>query len=246
MTESKKYCYDLLKTLVQTHQSVSMETDSFAHGQGASNHLYLNGECVTRDYFTAPDEYNELAFLFFEYFQDTYEEGFESDHQISFHLNNDGDLYADRVDYASSNYFGDELSIDPLISEFRYYFPTEHENAVEFTDSEITKYMRYHLEFTVSHSWKDELMVGFKATQGRKKRPVPLPFKLHQQAQKIQDELDRCAQGSFQVLRAAYPRYDHSLTLSGDMSELYRDEYSLNVYKTVSPDAIRAIFEAER
>ena len=52
MTEglSKKQLYELLQTLIATHDSVSMETDSFSRGQGASINLYLSEECVTRDY----------------------------------------------------------------------------------------------------------------------------------------------------------------------------------------------------
>ena len=244
MTEglSKKQLYELLKTLIATHDSVSMETDSFSHGQGASINLYLNEECVTRDYWAAPREYTDLAHLFFEYFQDTYEEGFESDHSISFHLDDNGDVFGKRVDYASTNYFGDELSIDPLVSEF----VMDCEGLLsDLSEHHLDELLDYTLTFNVSHSSEDELLIGFKATKGRKKSPVALPVALHKIARAIEHDVIGCAERSFEILRKAYPKYEHSWTLFGDVAEMYREEYSLSVYKAVSSQDINKIFEVD-
>ena len=245
MTESvsKKQLYELLKTLIATHDSVSMETDSFAHGQGASIHLYLNEQCVTRDYRTTPNELNDLKFLFFEYFQDTYEEGFESDHLISFHLDGNGDVFGKRVDYASTNYFGDELSIDPLVSEFTM----DSEDLLSgLSESQLSYFLDYTLAFTVSHSSEEELLIGFKATKGRKKSPVALPVALHQIARAIENDVTRCAERSFEILRKTYPKYDQAWTLVGDVVEMERDEYSLRVYKSVSSNDMAKIFQHDK
>lgn len=242
---SKKQLYELLKTLIVTHDAVSMETDSFSHGQGASINLYLNQECVTRDYWTAPREYTDLSHLFFEYFQETYEEGFESDHSISFHLDDEGEVFGKRIDYASTNYFGDELSIDPLVSSFHCYDPCELEGFDELTDDEISTFLKYRLEFTVSHSSHSDLMLGFIVRKGRKKSPAPMPFKLHQRVKKIQEKIDYYAQHSFETLRATYSQYEQSWRLSGDIYELYRDEYALSVFKQVSPLEVKLLFEVE-
>lgn len=137
---SKKQLYELLKTLIATHDSVSMETDSFGHGQGASIHLFLNEQCVTRDYYSTRAEYNDLSFIFFEYFQDTYEEGFESDYSVSFHLDDNGEVFGDRVDYASTNYFGDELSIDPLVSEF---VMDCEDSLSDLSDDQLSDFLNY-------------------------------------------------------------------------------------------------------
>lgn len=239
---SKKQLYELLKTLIATHDSVSMETDSFSHGQGASINLYLNEECVTRDYWTAPREYTDLAHLFFEYFQDTYEEGFESDHSISFHLDDDGYVFGERVDYASTNYFGDELSIDPLVSEY----VMDYEDLLsDLSDDQLSEFLDYTLTFNVSHSSEEELLIGFKATKGRKKSPVALPIALHKIARTIEGDVIRCAESSFEILRKAYPSYVHSWMLKGDVAEMYREEYSLSVYKAVSSQGIKKIFEVQ-
>jgi hypothetical protein len=247
MTEglSKKQLYELLKTLIATHDSVSMETDSFSHGQGASINLYLNEACVTRDYWNAPKEYNDLTFIFFEYFQETYEEGFESDHSISFHLDDKGEIFGKRVDYASTNYFGDELSIDPLVSSFQCYDPSELEGFSDLTDDEVSTFLKYRLEFTVSHSSQSDLMMGFIVRKGRKKSPATMPFKLHQCVNKIQETIDDCAQHSFEILRATYSQYEQSWQLSGDIYELYRDEYALSVYKSVTTLDLKFLFEVE-
>lgn len=239
---SKKQLYELLKTLITTHDAVSMETDSFSHGQGASINLYLNEECVTRDYWTAPREYTDLAHLFFEYFQDTYEEGFESDHSISFQLDNNGDVFGHRVDYASTNYFGDELSIDPLVSEFSMDCE-DLPNAL--SKDQLSEFLDYNLAFTVAHSSENELLIGFKATKGRKKSPVALPVSLHKIARLIEADVVRFAERSFETLRKAYPKYEHSWLLRGDICELYRDEYALSVFKPVSPLDLKALFEIE-
>ena len=237
---SKKQLYELLKTLIATHDSVSMETDSFSHGQGASINLYLNEDCVTRDYWTAPREYTDLVHLFFEYFQDTYEEGFESDHSISFHFDDKGEIFGKRVDYASTNYFGDELSIDPLVSEF----VMDCEDLLnDLADDQLSELLHYTLTFNVSHSSEEELLIGFKATKGRKKSPVALPIALHKIARAIEHDVIRCAEYSFEILRKTYPEYEHSWTLQGDVSEMYREEYSLSVYKVVSSHDINEIFE---
>jgi hypothetical protein len=237
---SKKQLYELLKTLIATHDSVSMETDSFSHGQGASINLYLNEECVTRDYWTAPREYTDLAHLFFEYFQDTYEEGFESDHLISFHLDDNGDVFGERVDYASTNYFGDDLSIDPLVSEF----VMDCEDLLnDLSEDQLSEFLDYTLTFNVSHSSQDELMISFKATKGRKKSPVALPVALHKIARAIEHNVIDCAESSFEILRGAYPRYEHSWTLVGDVVEMERYEYTLSVYKSVSTNDMLKIFE---
>jgi hypothetical protein len=45
-SESLKRSYEVLTKLVQSYDSVIIETDSFARGQGRSINLYLNGECV--------------------------------------------------------------------------------------------------------------------------------------------------------------------------------------------------------
>lgn len=236
---SKKQLYALLKTLIATHDSVSMETDSFSHGQGASINLYLNQECVTRDYWTAPSEYTDLSHLFFGYFQDTYEEGFESDHSISFHLDDNGDVFGKRVDYASTNYLGDELSIDPLVSEF----VMDCEELVSgLSEDQLSEFLNYTLAFNVSHSAEDELLIGFKATKGRKKSPVALPVALHKIMRSIENDVIRCAESSFDILRKAYPRYEHSWMLKGDVAEMYREEYSLSVYKSVSSSEMLKIF----
>lgn len=240
---SKKQLYELLKTLIATHESVSMETDSFSHGQGASINLYLNQECVTRDYWTAPSEYNDLTFIFFEYFQDTYEEGFESDHSISFHFGDNGDVFGKRVDYASTNYFGDEISIDPLVSQFAIDC---EELVSELTEEQLREFLNYKLAFNVSHSSEDELLVGFKATKGRKKSPVALPVTLHKIVRLIEDDVITYAQSSLETLRKAYPKYIHSWTLAGDILELYRDEYSLSVYKSVDSAELKTIFELDQ
>lgn len=238
---SKKQLYDLLKTLIATHDSVSMETDSFAHGQGASNHLYLNEQCVTRDYRTTPDEYNDLTFLFFEYFQNTYEEGFESDHLISFHLDDNDEIFGKRVDYASTNYFGDELSIDPLVSEF----VIDYEDLLgDLSEDQLREFLRYILKFSVSHSSEEELLIGFKATKDGKKSPVALPISLYKIAKAIEHDVIRCAERSFEILRKAYPKYEHSWTLVGDVSEMYREEYALSVYKYISTQDIKNVFDA--
>ena len=240
---SKKQLYELLKTLIATHDSVSMETDSFSHGQGASIHLYLNEECVTRDYWAAPREYTDLAHLFFEYFQDTYEEGFESDHSISFHVDDNDDVFGKRVDYASTNYFGDELSIDPLVSEF----VMDCEVLLgDLSDDQLSEFLDYTFTFNVSHSSEEELLIGFKATKGRKKSPVALPIALHKIARVIEDDVLRCAESSFDILRKAYPRYEHSWTLVGDVVEMERYEYTLSVFKSVSTSEILAIFEGDQ
>lgn len=237
---SEKQLYELLKTLIATHDSVSMETDSFSHGQGASINLYLNEECVTRDYWTAPKEYTELSHLFFEYFQDTYEEGFESDHSISFHLDDDGYVFGERIDYASTNYFGDELSIDPLVSEF----VMDCEDLLsDLSDDQLSEFLDYTLTFNVSHSSEDGLLIGFKATKGRKKSPVALPVALHKITRAIEHDVIDCAERSFEILRKAYPRYEHSWMLKGDVAEMYREEYSLSVYKSVSTIEMLKIFE---
>ena len=239
---SKKQLYELLKTLIATHDSVSMETDSFSHGQGASINLYLNEECVTRDYRTAPREYTDLSHLFFEYFQDTYEEGFESDHSISFHLDDNGDVFGKRVDYASTNYFGDELSIDPLVSEF----VMDCEDLLsDLGEDQLSEFLDYTLAFNVSHSSEDELLIGFKATKGRKKSAVALPVALHKIMRSIENDVIRCAESSFDILRRAYSRYEHSWMLVGDLAEMYREEYSLLVYKSVSSREMLKIFEVE-
>ena len=239
---SKKQLYELLKTLIATHDSVSMETDSFSHGQGASINLYLNGECVTRDYWKAPREYTDLSYLFFEYFQDTYEEGFESDHSISFHLDDNGDVFGKRVDYASTDYFGDELSIDPLVSEF----VMDCEDLLsDLSEEQLSEFLNYNLTFNVSHSNDEELLIGFKATKGRKKSPVALPVALHKIARAIEHDVIGCAERSFEILRKAYPKYEHSWTLFGDVTEMYREEYSLSVCKAVSSQDINKIFEVD-
>mgnify|MGYP001082317866 CR=1 FL=1 len=240
---SKKQLYQLLKTLTATHDSVSMETDSFAHGQGASNHLYLNEQCVTRDYRTTPDEFKDLTFLFFEYFQDTYEEGFESDHLISFHLDDNGDVFGKRIDYASTNYFGDELSIDPLVSEF----VMDCEDLLsDLSEDQLSWFLDYCLTFNVSHSSEEELLIGFKATKGRKKSPVALPVALLTIARAIERDVIRCAERSFEILRKEYPRYEHAWTLAGDVVDMERDEYSLRVFKSVSSSDILKIFTDEK
>ena len=237
---SRKQLYELLKTLIASHDSVSMKTDSFSHGQGASINLYLNEDCVTRDYWTAPREYTDLAHLFFEYFQDTYEEGFESDHSISFHLDDNGNVFGERVDYASTNYFGDELSIDPLVSEF----VMDCEDWLgDLSDDQLSEFLNYTFTFNVSHSSEEELLIGFKATKGRKKSPVALPIALHKIARAIEGDVICCAERSFDILRKAYPRYEHSWTLKGDVAEMYREEYSLSAYKAVSSQDIKKIFE---
>lgn len=236
---SKKQLYELLKTLIATHDSVSMETDSFGHGQGASIHLFLNEQCVTRDYYSTPAEYNDLSFIFFEYFQDTYEEGFESDYSVSFHLDDNGDVFGDRVDYASTNYFGDELSIDPLVSEF---VMDCEEMLDSISDEQLTEFLDYHFIFTVSHSSEDELLIGFKATKGRKKSPVALPVDLHKIVRAIESDVTGCAESSFETLRKAYPKYTHSWTLVGDVTEMYRDQYDLTVYKSVSATEMLTVF----
>ena len=239
---SKKRLYELLKTLIATHDSVSMETDSFNHGQGASINLYLNEECVTRDYWAAPREYTDLSHLFFEYFQDTYEEGFESDHSISFHLDDNGEVFGKRVDYASTNYFGDELSIDPLVSEF----VMDHEDLLnDLGEDQLSEFLDYTLTFNVSHSSEDELLIGFKATKGQKKSPVALPIVLHKIVRSIENDVIRYGESSFDILRKAYPKYEHSWMLTGDVAEMSREEYSLNVFKTISSGDIKAIFETE-
>ena len=239
---SKKQLYELLKTLIATHDSVSMETDSFNHGQGASINLYLNEECVTRDYWAAPREYTDLSHLFFEYFQDTYEEGFESDHSISFHLDDNFEVFGKRVDYASTNYFGDELSIDPLVSEF----VMDCEDLLnDLSEDELSEFLNYTLAYNVSHSSENELLIGFKATKGRKKSPVALPVALHKIARAIENDVIRCAERSFEILRKAYPRYEHSWMFTGDLAEMYREEYSLNVYTTISSGDITTIFETD-
>jgi len=243
---SKKQLHELLKTLVETHSSVHMETDSFAHGQGRSIDLYLNDECVTRPYFESPTEYTDLTFVFFEYFQDDYEEGFESDHVITFHLNDHGELYADREDYASSNYFGDELSIDSLVSEFKTYHPCDQFESVKLDDEELNRYLDYTLEFTVSHSSEDELLLGFKATKGRKKSPVAIPLKVLQIAQKLQEEIMDLAEKSDRILKDTYSVYTQNWTLCGDIVELERSDYSLSVHKRLSPEDVIKIFETER
>lgn len=243
---SKKQLYELLKALVQTHNSVHMETDSFSHGQGRSIDLYLNDKCVTRPYFESPTEYNDLAFVFFEYFQDDYEEGFESDHIITFHLNDHGELYADREDYASSNYFGDELSIDPLVSEFKIYNPYDQFESVDLDDEELNHYLDYVLEFTVSHSSDSELLLGFKATKGRKKSPVEIPLKVLQIAQKLQVEIMDLAEKSDRILKETYSVYNQNWTLCGDIVDLERSDYSLSVHKTLSSEDVIKIFETER
>ena len=240
---SKIQLYELLKTMIATHESVSMETDSFGHGQGASIHLYLDGQCVTRDYRTTPTELNDLTFLFFEYFQDTYEEGFESDHLITFHLDGTGDVFGDRVDYASTNYFGDELSIDPLVSEFVMDY---EELLCNLGENQLNEFLDYILTFNVSHSSDEELLIGFKATQGRKKSPVALPISLHKIARAIEHDVTRYAERSFEILRKMYPRYNHSWTLVGDVVEMERYQYSLSVYKSVSSSAMSKIFSENR
>ena len=240
---SKKQLYELLKTLIATHDSVAMETDSFSHGQGASINLYLNGECVTRDYWTAPSEYSDLSFIFFEYFQDTYEEGFESDHSISFHLDDNGDVFGKRVDYASTNYFGDELSIDPLVSEFGIDC---EELLSDLSDDQLAQFLNYNLAFTVSHSSEDELLIGFKATKGRKKSPVALPIALHRIVRSIENYVIRYAENSFEILRKTYPIYTQSWTLVGDVAEMYRDHYELSVYKSVSATEMLTVFGNDR
>ena len=239
---SKKQLYELLQTLIATHDSVSMETDSFSHGQGASINLYLNEACVTRDYRTTPNELNDLTFLFFEYFQDTYEEGFESDHSISFHLDDNGDVFGKRVDYASTNYFGDELSIDPLISEF---VMDSEDLLSDLSEDQLREFLDYTLSFNVSHSSEDKLVIGFKATKGRKKSPVALPMTLHKIARAIEHDVIGCAERSFEILRKAYPRYEHSWTLVGDVVEMERYDYTLSVYKSVSSSEMLKIFEDE-
>lgn len=240
---SKKQLYELLKTLIATYDSVSMETDSFSHGQGASINLYLNEECVTRDYWTAPREYTDLAHLFFEYFQDTYEEGFESDHSIVFYLDDNGDVFGKRVDYASTNYFGDELSIDPLVSEF---VMDSEDLLSDLGEEQLSEFLDYTLTFNVSHSSQDELVIGFKATKGRKKSPVALPVALHKIARAIEHDVIGCAERSFEILRKAYPTYEHSWTLVGDVVEMERYEYTLSVFKSVSTNEIQAIFEGDQ
>lgn len=237
---SKKQLHELLKTLIATHDSVSMETDSFNHGQGASINLYLNEACMTRDYWNAPKEYTDLSHLFFEYFQDTYEEGFESDHSISFHLDDNGEIFGKRVDYASTNYFGDELSIDPLVSEF---VMNCEDLLSDLSDDQLSEFLDYTFTFNVSHSSDEELLIDFKATRSRKKSPVALPIALHKIARSIENDVICCAKSSFETLRKAYPKYEHSWTLKGDVSEMYREEYSLSVYKVVSSHDINEIFE---
>ena len=226
-----------------THDSVSMVTDSFSHGQGASINLYLNEECVTRDYWAAPREYTDLAHLFFEYFQDTYEEGFESDHSISFHLDDNGDVFGKRVDYASTNYFGDELSIDPLVSEF----VMDCEDLLSnLSEDQLSEFLDYTLTFNVSHSSEDELLIGFKATKGRKKSAVALPVALHKIMRSIEDDIVPYAENSFETLRKAYSKYEHSWTFKGDVSWMYRDEYVLSVYKSVGPNEMFKIFKNDK
>ena len=236
---SKKQLYELLQTLIATHDSVSMETDSFSHGQGASINLYLNEACMTRDYWNAPKEYNDLTYIFFEYFQNTYEEGFESDHSISFHLDDSGGVFGKRVDYASTNYFGDELSIDPLVSEFSM----DCEDLLNaLSEDQLSEFLGYNLAFTVTHSSENELFIGFKATKGRKKSPVALPVSLHKIARLIEADVVRFAERSFETLRKAYPKYTHSWTLVGDVTEMYRDQYDLTVYKSVSATEMLTVF----
>ena len=245
MTEglSKKQLYELLQTLIANHDSVSMETDSFAHGQGASINLYLNETCMTRDYRNAPKEYNDLTYIFFEYFMDTYEEGFESDHSISFHLDDNGDVFGKRVDYASTDYFGDELSIDPLVSEF----VMDCEDLLsDLSEEQLSEFLNYNLTFNVSHSNDEELLIGFKATKGRKKSPVALPVALHKIARAIENDVLRCAERSFDILRRSYSEYQHSWTLVGGVVEMERYEYSLIVHKLVSSSDMLKVFEKEK
>ena len=237
---SKKQLYELLKTLIATHDSVAMETDSFSHGQGASINLYLNEACITRDYRKTPKEYDDLAYIFFEYFTNTYEEGFEADHSISFHLDDNGEVFGNRVDYASTNYLGDELSIDPLVSEF----VMDCEDLLgDPSEEQLSEFLDYTLTFNVSHSSEDQLLIGFKATKGRKKSPVALPVALHKIARAIEHNVIGCAERSFEILRKAYPRYEHSWTLVGDVVEMERYEYMLSVYKSVSTIEMLKIFE---
>lgn len=242
MPESLKHSYEVLTKLVQDYDSVIMETDSFAHGQGRSIHLYLNGECVTRRYDECPQELTDLTSIFFDYFCDDYENGFESDHIIRFHMDDSGQLFADREDYASSNYYGDEVSIDPLVSEFRYYHPCDEKNVTRLSDDELDRYLDYNLEFTVAHSSTSELLIGFKATKGKKKSAVALPVKVLQIARDIQSVVMTHAEKSQDILRAVYPQYVQSWMLSGDIVELERTEYSLTVSKPLSYEDVNAIF----
>ena len=151
-------------------------------------------------------------------------------------------MFGKRVDYASTNYFGDELSIDPLVSEFGMHC---EKLLSDLSDDQLAQFLDYSLAFTVSHSSENELLISFKATKGLRKSPVALPVALHKIARAIENDVICCAERSFEILRKEYPRYEHSWTWKGDVDEMYREEYSLSVYKSVSPSEMVKIFEDE-